>query len=220
MKTLILALTALVSMSTFASPNVYLNGSYVNVDSNPATLIKTHNTPSSVNLSVNIPTTVERCDEQDMRTRYVTVTSGAQCGYDSVRYLCGGRYSTPTRRGSSYNPPRGGRGSSRGRVSIPAGRRYNPVHANNYCYRNVARTCSVAKRYCSNPYYVTVDKVKNFNLTFSKFSKTATIEFALDQDYNLDLDVISEPQSCVTKTIYGSNGVKTGAKIKLKRRCR
>ena len=230
MKKLLFVLTALTSLASFASPNVFLDSSFVTVDSNPATLVKTRNTPSNVTLSVRVPTTIERCDDQDMRTRYVTVTSASECGTDRVRVNCGygnggygnGGYNTPVRRGRNYNPPggvrRGSRGG-RGRVSIPAGRRYNHYN-NNSCTEEIARTCQVPRRYCSNPFYVTVDKVKSFELSFDKFRKAATIEFSLDQNQNLELDVVSERVSCIAKTIYGNNGVKTGAKIKLKRRCR
>jgi hypothetical protein len=237
MKKLLFVLTTLTSLATFASPNVFLDSSFVTVDSNPATLVKTKNTPSNVTLSVRVPTTIERCDDQDMRTRYVTVTSASECGTDRIRVNCGfgnggfgnghygnGGFNTPIRRGGNYNPPGGVRrgprgGSGRGRVSIPAGRRYNHYN-NNSCVEEIARTCQVARRYCSNPFYVTVDKVKSFELSFDKFRKAATIEFSLDQNQNLELDVVSESVSCIAKTIYGDNGVKTGAKIKLKRRCR
>jgi hypothetical protein len=231
MKILLFALTALTSLATIASPNIDLNSSYVTVNSNPATLIKTRNTPNNVALSVRVPTTIERCEDQDMRTRYVTVTSASECGTDRIRVNCGfgnghygnGGFNTPVRRGRNYNPPGGRRGSragGRGRLSIPAGRRYNPMNNNNSCTEEIARTCQVTRRYCSNPYYVTVDKVKSFELSFDKFRKAATIEFSLDQNQNLELDVVSESVSCIAKTIYGDNGVKTGAKIKLKRRCR
>jgi len=90
----------------------------------------------------------------------------------------------------------------------------------NMCTTTVARTCTVSERYCSNPQYVTVDKIKNFNLQFDKFNKNASIAFSLDQNNNLELDVLNINESCVKKTIYGNDGVTTGAKLKLKRRCR
>jgi hypothetical protein len=227
MKKLIIALTALTSLASFASPNVYLDGSRVVVDSNPSTLIKTVNTPSNVTLAVRVPTTIERCEDRDMRRRYVTVTSASECGTERIRTSCGygrggygnGGMNVPTRRGGNYNPPsRNGRRGSR--VSVPAGRRYNTARSINTCFETVARTCKVSRSYCSNPFYVTVDKIKSFDLSFDRFRKAATIEFSLDQNQNLELDVTSERSSCISQTIYNKNGVKTGAKIKLKRRCR
>lgn len=223
MKKIILMAMSIVSLGAFAQ-TVYLDGSNVNVDTNPAILVKTSTTPNYVTLNVKVPTTVERCEEADMRVSYDMVTDGARCGYDTIRRNCGGGY-YPGRVGPSYNPPRRGIRIGvgvrvgRGRVSIPAGRVYNGGYMND-CSETVARTCRVETRYCSKPYSVTVDMYKTFNLEFLKFNEDASIDFSLDQNYNLKLDVLNMSDSCLKTTIYGDNGVKTGAKIKLKSRCR
>ncbi len=217
MKKLLILSLALVSMGALAN-TVYLNGSSVEVGSNAATLEKTANTPANVTLNLVVPTSVERCDDADMRTRRTTVTNGPLCGYDSVAYRCNGGYYGSGRVGPRYNPPRRGPRGPRGGRVVYAGRRYN---RNNLCYRTVARSCVTERRYCANPQYVTVDKLKSFNLSFSKFSKDASIAFSLDQNQNLELEVLGMNDSCVKKTIYVSDsGEKTGAKLKLKRRCR
>lgn len=214
MKKLIAAAIAIMSLNSFAN-TVYLDSANVDLGSNTATLVKTQTSPSVVNLKVTVPTTVERCEEADMRVRTRLVTSGARCGYDTISYRCGGVYTGPR-----YNPRGPRRRGPRGRVSIPAGRRYNPARAN-ICYRTVARTCSVSERYCVNPQYVTVDKVKNFELTFAKFyNNEATINFSLDQNQNLTLEMADISPSCVKKKVYKSGGVVTGARLKLKRSCR
>lgn len=225
MKKLLAALIALVSLNAF-SQVVYLDTTSVNLDSTGATLIKTSATPYNVTLNLIVPTTVERCEPRDM----VTGTNAARCGTYTESYNCGGFGTGPYRRGPNYNPPRRGpnyrppgtTGPRRG-TSIPAGRRYNPRNDNrggyygtNICYREVPRTCT----YCINPYYVTVDMPKTFDLTFDRFNRDATIEFNLDQHGNLILDVAGVAPGCVKKTIYGSGKNITGAKLKLKRSCR
>jgi hypothetical protein len=224
MKKLLTIAMAALSVGAFAN-TVYLDSDSVDLGSNQATLEKTSQTPTSVNLVVTVPTQIERCDDADMRVERRTITSGARCGYDTVRTFCGGGYGRvgyPT--GPRYNPRRtrvGGRRGGRvsGGIIISAGTRYNPI-MDNMCTTTVARTCTVSERYCSNPQYVTVDKIKNFNLQFDKFNKNASIAFSLDQNNNLELDVLNINESCVKKTIYGNDGVTTGAKLKLKRRCR
>ncbi len=223
-KLLTIALTAL-SVGAFAN-TVYLDNASVDLGSNQATLEKTSQTPTSVNLVVTVPTQIERCEPADMRVENRVITSGARCGYDTIRTYCGGGFGGIGHPGIGYNPPRvgvrigGGRGRGRGgRVVIPAGRRYNPIR-NNSCLRTVARTCTVSERYCVNPQYVTVDKVKNFTLQFDKFNKDASIAFSLDQNNKLELDVLNMEASCIKKTVYGNDGVTTGAKLKLRRRCR
>jgi hypothetical protein len=227
MKKMLAAAIAILSLNSFAN-TVYLDSGSVDLGSNEATLEKTASTPSSVNLTVTVPTEIERCDEADMRVHRTTVTSGARCGYDTVRTRCGGyypttnypRYRTPRRgprgpRGPRYNPPRGGR------TSVYAGRRYrNGSYNTNTCLRNVARTCTVNERYCSNPQYVTVDKIKSFKLSFEKFNKDASIKFSLDQRNNLELEVLNIRSKCIKKKVFTNGSEKTGAELKLKRRCR
>ena len=233
MKKLFSTLIALVSVSAFAQNVVYLDSTDIDLGTNAATLVKTPMTPNMVTLNLVVPTQVKRCDPGD----YMTVTSGAQCGYDSVARRCGGRYGggyggygTPRRTGPNYRPPRTGGGNRPRRgTSIPAGRRYNPARGGmsggsygypssyNCGYDQVPRTCSV----CRNPYYVTVDMRKTFDIQFERFNKDATIEFSLDQYSNLVLNITGISPRCIKKTIYtGTNNEKTGAKIKLKRSCR
>lgn len=237
MKKILMALIATASVNAF-SQDIYLDQTDVVLGGSGATLIKTDVTPSNVTLRVTIPTTIERCNSND----YITVTGGTRCGYDKIPRYCrggsyGGGYGIPTRRGPNYNPSRGGGYTPRRGTSIPAGRRYNPNHANGRggfggyyggsyggtyggtmtCgYDSIPRTCSV----CANPYYETVQIQKAFNLTFDRFTKDATIQFSLDQYGNLVLDVTGVSPGCVKKTIYGSGKNITGAKIKLKRSCR
>lgn len=228
MKKILAALIALASVNAF-SQVIYLDTTSVVLGGNNATLIKTGSTPSNVTLRVSVPTTFERCNPGS----YVTMTDGARCGYDEVPRYCrgGGVYrGGPVRRGPNYRPPRTGpnyrppRSTPRRGVSIPAGRRYNPHRANTgvyvgttICgYDSVPRTCSV----CTSPYYETVNVEKSFDLTFSKFTRDATIEFSLDQYGNLILDVMGVAPGCVKKTVYGSGKNITGAKLKLKRSCR
>ena len=218
MKKLLTLSLAIASIGAFAN-TVYLNGSSVEVGSNAATLEKTANTPSNVTLNLVVPTSVERCDDADMRTRRTRVTNGPLCGYDSVAYRCSGGYYGSGRVGPRYNPPR--RGGPRGPRN--GGGYYGRRHGNRagLCYRTVARSCVTERSYCANPQYVTIDKLKSFKLSFSKFSKDASIAFSLDQNQSLELEVLGMNDSCVKKTVYvNDSGEKTGAKLKLKRKCR
>lgn len=226
MKKLISAFLMILSSQLLAN-TVYLDSAQVDLGANEATLEKTLNTPSVVNLTVAVPTEVERCAPEDMRVRRTTITSGARCGYETVRTFCGGinrggyypgTYPrVPRRRGPRYNPPR--RRGLRG--SVYAGRRYrNGGFINNTCVRSIARTCTVNERYCSNPQYDTVNKAKNFKLSFVKFNKEASIKFSLNQFNTLELDVLNIKSSCVKKKVFVKGSEKVGAELKLKRRCR
>jgi hypothetical protein len=230
MKKILTAAIAVLSLNSFAN-TVYLDSSRVDLGANQATLEKTASTPETVNLKVTVPTKIERCDEVDMRVQRTTVTSGARCGYETVVVSCNGydtgyypntrpRYRAPrtgrvSRRGSRYNPPVGGR------TSVYAGRRYRNGGFNRHtCVRTIAKTCTVNEIYCSNPQYVTVDKVKNFKLFFNRFNKEASIKFSLDQENNLELKVLNIKSSCLKTKVFVNGSEKTGAEIKLKRRCR
>jgi hypothetical protein len=222
MKKILTALIAMTSLSAF-SQVVYLDSGVVDLQGNSATLVKTAATPTTVDLKLTVPTTLERCNPMD----FIRVTDGVRCGFDSVPRFCGG-YGHP--HGPVVVGPRvvvtpGRPGPRPG--SVPAGRRvrvgvgvgvgYPGTYGPNYCgYDQVPRTCNI----CVRPYYETVDMAKSFKLQFEKFNQEATIEFALDQNYNLVLDVKGVSPSCVKTVIYGKNGTKTGAKITMKRGCR
>jgi len=217
----LLTLSALFVFSIFANDYVVLDGPTVKLDSSMATLEKNHYTPNSVNMIVPVVHTVEMCDPRDERTQRYDC-SETDTYWDSFCHggRVGGGIGYP--RGPRYNPPRtGGRvviGNGRGRRTGRVVVRTRPVNTGCWRTRVIPRTCT--RTICSNPY--TIDEVRNqnFNLTFENYNKDAILNFSLDQYGNLTLMPTSTSASCTVLTKYGSGSDVTGAKLKLKRRCR
>jgi hypothetical protein len=216
----LMALVALLITSAFANDYVVLDGPSVRLDSSVATLEKNHYTPSVVNLMVPVIHTVEMCDPRDERTeRYACDETDTY--YDPYCYG-GGRIGGPIGprgpRGPRYNPPRPRGGVVRGR---PTGRvivRSRPINSGCWRTRVIRRTCT--RTICTNPY--TIDEVRNqnFALSFENYNKDAILNFSLDQYGNLTLMPTTISAACTVLTKFGEGSNVTGAKLKLKRRCR
>lgn len=223
MKLILLGFVAL-SFSVFAHDNI-LNQEEMTLSSNSLILEKPADGPNFIVLNVPVPTTQNICIRYDERQTYGV--NGEQCGYDTVQ------------RHDCYNPyPRGGgvvvrRGPMRpgpvrggGRVIIRRGPHFAtrqmpipPIGCRVYTEK-VPRSCYFMETFCAESETQVNNVYKKFNLQFDKFSSEAKINFMLDENGNLTLDVVSMPANCIKKTTYGNNVVTTGAKLKLKSRCR
>lgn len=87
-------------------------------------------------------------------------------------------------------------------------------------YNDVARSCSFYKDICKK--YNTYNKknMRNFNLQFSRFLKNAIVTLSISEDEELKIKVEGVNSSCVKKVFYKTENIYTGAKLKIKRRCR
>lgn len=87
-------------------------------------------------------------------------------------------------------------------------------------YNEVARSCSFSKTVCKKYNTYLKESDRKFNLQFSNFLKEAVIKISIDRDETLEIDVEGINPACVKKVFYKRNDLYTGAKLKLKRRCR
>lgn len=81
MKTSLIGLTLLFSVSVFAQETVELNSELVEINASEAKVIRTNRTPEVVEISFSVPMANSICERYE--TRYVTHTSGALCGWDT-----------------------------------------------------------------------------------------------------------------------------------------
>lgn len=204
---------------------VILNEEAITLDSNNVVFDKPADSPSFIVLNVPVPTTQRFCVRNEQRQ--VFGQNGEQCGYDLVqRQDCGGYYGGgyphpgPGRviirrgtRGPVPGPVRGGIRVGHPRVGVGVGCRY-------YTER-VPRSCYFNENFCAQ-YDTTVNNIyKKFNLQFEKFNSAALINFSLDENNNLNVDITSHEPSCIKKTFYGPRGGDTtGIKLTLQKRCR
>lgn len=208
----ILTLTALFVMSLFADDYVVLDRSFIKLDSNRVTLEKVADTPDEVSLIVPVVHTINMCNPADERTRRY------QCN-ETEEYYDPYCYNGPVviNRGVRYNPP------VNGTVVVGSRRRTGTVIVNTTpsgCWRTrvVQKMCTEV--ICVNPY--TIDEVRNqnFKLKFHKFDRNTRLEFIIDQYGNLSFSPLDMESSCLSVTKYGSGSNVTGAKLKIKRRCK
>jgi hypothetical protein len=218
----LMALVALLITSAFANDYVVLDSSRVELESSVATLEKNHYTPSVVNLSVPVVHRIDMCDPRDERTERYSCDE-TDTYYDPYCYggPIGGGIGYPRGpRGPRYNPPRtSGRvvvrgGTRTGRVIV----RSRPVERGCWRTRVIRRTCT--RTICTNPYTIDEVRTQNFELSFENYTKDAILNFSLDQYGNLTLLPTTISAGCTVLTKYGEGSNVTGAKLKLKRRCR
>lgn len=220
MKSILISLLVL-SFSAMAQDNV-LSQSEMTLSNNSLILEKPANGPSFIILNVPVPTTQNVCVRYDERQTFGP--NAEQCGYDLVeRRDCHYVSPYPSRGGVIVRrgPVRRGGGPIRGGgVIVRRGPMPMPTTRCHVYTERVPRSCYFMETFCAESETQVNIVYKKFNLEFSKFSTEAKINFMLDENNNLTLDVVSMPANCIKKTTYGENGIVTGAKLKLKNRCR
>lgn len=134
-------------MSAFAQERVVLTSSEVTVNGSEAILVRTAQTPETVEVRFQVPMSDSVC--QAWSTRYVTVTSGSQCGY--AERVTGYTTRTVCVRTNPHN----GQCLRTETQRIPVVQRY-------------PRTCQVAETYCSSYGTVTNFESDTVKIKFKK----------------------------------------------------
>ncbi len=193
MKKVLLIVSAVISLSSFAQERVLLNAENIEVNAPEAILVRTSETPRVVKITFNVPMSKSICEAYS--TRYVFVTSGYQCGYD--RRMTG--YTTRTIC-TRMNPQNG--------QCLRTETQRVPVIS------NYPRTCQVPETYCSS--YGTLtnlesDKVKIKFKNLPALGATEEDSFlvkAKQKRYD-GVNVVYEitPQQTVTDYIVSSRGL-------------
>ena len=216
------------------SQTVVLNQDEMTLESNEVVFDKPASSPSFIVLNVPVPTTQQVCVRSEQRE--VFGQNGEQCGYDLIErqdcfggYYGGYPYPYPGRRGGVIirrgGGPRGPMGPGhirRGRLGVGVGVSYAPItNGCRYYTERVPRSCNFYESFCAEFETKVTNVYKKFNLQFAKFDTAAQINFSLDENNNLVVDVVSHEPSCIKKTFYGPRGGDTtGIKLTLQKRCR
>jgi hypothetical protein len=155
MKKLMTISAVAISLSCFAQERIILTSDEVNVTSTEAILVRTAETPDIVRVKFNVPMSNSVCEAYS--TRFVLVTSGAQCGYNE--YVSG--YTTRTI--CLRTNPQNGKCLRIETQRIPVIQRH-------------PRTCQVPETYCSSYGTITNYETDEVKIKFKKLPELGGTE--------------------------------------------